>query len=207
MNKITFIILLVLIIFASLISTKININLPRESILKESSVILAFGDSLTYGFGASTNASYPKYMEEKTGLRIINAGVNGEVSSRGLARLPKILAEHKADLVILCHGGNNIIQKRSSLELKSNLLSMIELIQEHGAKILLVGVPNFSLFGFDTHEIYEELANETGVLYEGEVLSAVESDNSLKSDYVHPNAKGYEMMADAFIKILGLTKQ
>ncbi|MDB2562723.1 GDSL-type esterase/lipase family protein [Sulfurimonas sp.] len=169
-------------------------------------MILAFGDSLTYGFGAGSDFSYPKQMQNKTGLKIINAGINGEFSAEGLERLPMFL-EHKPELVILCHGGNDIINKLSTVELKENLLDMIQLIQDSGAKVLLIGVPNFGLFGFDTHEVYEEVADETNVLYEDEVLTSIQKDNSLKSDYVHPNKDGYEMMATRFIEVLKIKER
>ena len=166
-------------------------------------MILAFGDSLTNGFGAGYEFSYPKYMERKIGLTVINAGIDGEFSFEGLSRLPELL-EHKPDLVILCHGGNDMLNKLSSQELKQNLLAMVTLIQNSGAKVLLVGVPNFFLFSFETHDIYYEVADESDILLEDEVLTKIELNSSLKSDYVHPNEKGYEMMADTFIEVLKL---
>ena len=203
MNKTTlatFFTLIILTLVLLLKETKTD-----NIILKDKSVILAFGDSLTYGFGADYNSSYPRFIESKTTLKVINAGVNGELTSEGLARLPKFLA-HKPDLVILCHGGNDILNKRSEEELKANLLAMIKLVRESGAKVLLVGVPDFSLFSFDTHDVYEEVVEETGVMFEDEILTYIETKRALKSDYVHPNAKGYELMADAFIEILNLNK-
>lgn len=201
MSKNTFISILVLILILFLIIIKNNQDTSKPIGLKDTSMILAFGDSLTHGFGVSDEFSYPKQMQKKTGLKIINAGVNGELSSEGLIRLPSLLI-NKPDLVILCHGGNDILQKLSSSVLKNNLLQMVQLIQKSGAEVLLVGVPDFSLFSFDTHEIYEEVADETGVLLEDDILRHIELNRSLKSDYIHPNEKGYEMMADTFIEIL-----
>lgn len=203
MNKLNLIFLVIVIIIGLLVTFREN---KRDSIdigLKETSVILAFGDSLTYGFGAETQFSYPSQMQSKTGIHVINAGINGERSFEGLQRLPKLL-QHQPDLVILCHGGNDILNKTPVAELKNNLLAMIKLIQESGAKVLLVGVPNFSLVTFNTYDIYEEVADETGVLFEDDILSHIETNRSLKSDYVHPNAKGYEAMANAFIQILNI---
>ena len=202
MSKTTFLAIVVFLCITLLVIVQKNKSVSHDVVLKESSVVLAFGDSLTYGFGAKYDLSYPKHMERKTGLTIINAGVNGEFSSEGLIRLPNLLEEHNPDVVILCHGGNDILNKLSSSELKSNLLSMIKLIKQNDIEVLLIGVPDFSLFSFDTHDIYKEVADETNVLFEDDVLTDIELDRSLKSDYVHPNEKGYEMMADAFIKIL-----
>ena len=201
MNKTTLMAILVIIFVTVIVVVKESREDLSNNILDKDAVILAFGDSLTHGFGASTKDSYPAQLEKKTGFKVINAGVNGETTSEGLLRLPKFL-QLKPDLVILCHGGNDIMQKLSSKQLKSNLLSMIALIQKSGSKVLLVGVPDFSLFGFDTHEVYAEVVDESGVFFEDDVLTHIELHRGLKSDYVHPNYKGYEMMADAFIKVL-----
>ena len=201
MSKTTFVAILVALILGILIFIKESNNDAEYTMLKDDAVILAFGDSLTYGFGASEGYSYPDQLQNKTDLRVINAGINGEVTSEGVLRLPKLL-EKKVDLVILCHGGNDILQKLSIIQLKNNLLHMINLSKESGAVVVLVGVPDFSLFGFDTHKVYNEVADETGVIFEDEILSYIELRRIYKSDYIHPNEKGYEIMADSFINIL-----
>lgn len=203
MSKTTYLTALILVALAIAIFIKESGNNSDNTILKENSVILAFGDSLTYGYGVNSKFSYPEQMEKKTGLKVINAGKSGELSSEGLSRLPALL-KNKPDLVILCHGGNDILKKRSPEQLKKNLLAMIKLIKQSGADVLLVGVPDFNLLSFGTHDVYEEVADETNVLFEDSVLTYIELHRSLKSDYVHPNEKGYEMMADAFIKILNI---
>lgn len=198
-SALSFVILLLL--FGVGIFMKENNKAPNASLLKEDALILAFGDSLTYGFGVDKALSYPALLAKKTGLRVVNAGVPGEESAEGLARLPKLLTQ-KPDVVILCHGGNDILRKLSMSELKRNLLAMVELIEQSGAKVILVGVPDFALLGFSAHSIYDEVAREKDLIYEDEILAYVESRRELKSDYVHPNAKGYEMMADAIGKSL-----
>ena len=75
---------------------------------------------------------------------------------------------------------------------------MIKLIKLQGAQVLLVGVPNFKMLHFSTEDLYEEVAEEMQVMYEGEVLSHIENESTLKSDCVHPNAKGYTLMAEHF---------
>lgn len=204
MNKTTLMAAFVVAALFIAIFIKESTGGQNSAALKDDAVILAFGDSLTYGHGVSTKYSYPAQMQEKTGIKVINAGVSGELSSQGLSRLPALLKKYKPDLVILCHGGNDILKKRSLAQLKKNLLKMIKLIRQNGAKVLLVGVPDFDLFNFSTPDIYEEVANETGVLFEDDVLTYIELHRTLKSDYVHPNEKGYEMMADTFIDMLDL---
>jgi len=175
-------------------------NVTTQALPKEA-VILAFGDSLTYGKGAPER-SYPTQLQELIKIKVINAGLSGEPSSKGLQRLPSLLKQHKPDLVILCHGGNDLIQQKSKQILRDNLTKMIHLIKASGAQVLLVGVPNFKLIRFSTEALYEELAQEEAVMYEGDILSIIENDTSLKSDRIHPNAKGYGLMAEAFAEVL-----
>lgn len=203
MNKIKLIAALAVIALIFLVATRESKDNLSYIELKRDATILAFGDSITYGYGVMQKDSYPAQLQKKTGLRVINAGISGEESSEGLSRLPKLLKE-KPDLVILCHGGNDILRKRSDEKLKTNLIEMINLIKESGARVLLVGVPNFGMLGVKTHSLYGEVADETQVFFEEDVLSLVEADNRLKIDTIHPNKKGYEIMTDAFIKHLKL---
>lgn len=201
MNKIKLITVVLAAIMLFTIITKESEDDSSHIKLRSDATILAFGDSITYGYGVSEKASYPAQLQKRTGVRVINGGISGEESSEGLQRLAKLL-EQKPDLVILCHGGNDIIQKRSVEKLKANLTQMVETIKASGAKVLLVGVPDFGLLGFKTHSIYAEVADETEVFFEDDVLSDVLSKNELKIDYIHPNEKGYKIIVDAFVKHL-----
>ncbi len=169
--------------------------------LGSDAVVLAFGDSITYGYGAVTQA-YPVQLQTLIGRKVVNAGVSGEVSSSGLKRLPKLLEMYHPSLVILCHGGNDILRRSSKEKLKANLVAMIQLSQKRGAQVLLVGVPGFGLLGLSTVSLYEEVAVEQNVLYEGAVLETIENEASLKSDQIHPNGLGYGLMAEAFAQLL-----
>ena len=133
-------------------------------------MILAFGDSLTNGFGVGHEFSYPSQIEIKSNHKVINAGVDGEFSSEALSRLPALL-EYKPQVVILCYGANDLLN-------------------------------GFSAQDFSIHQLYRELADETDVVLEDEVLTRIAYDDELRNDFVHPNEKGYEMMANAFIEIL-----
>ncbi|MEJ2415039.1 MAG: GDSL-type esterase/lipase family protein, partial [Sulfurimonas sp.] len=86
---------------------------PKKQPLSKDTTILAFGDSLTAGYGASKGQDYPAHLQRLSGIKVINAGISGEVSADGLKRLPELLQEYKPQLVILCHGGNDILRKKS----------------------------------------------------------------------------------------------
>jgi lysophospholipase L1-like esterase len=173
----------------------------QTSPLQSTDKVLAFGDSLTYGSGAHSQ-SYPVQLQKRIQKEVINAGIPGETSSQGLKRLPSLLQKYHPKLVILCHGGNDILLQQSKKTLKENLLKMIQMSKKTGAQVLLVGVPDFYSLGLTTDGLYEEVAKQENVLYEREILTKIEKDPALKSDRIHPNAKGYALMAEAFSKIL-----
>ncbi|WP_304544000.1 arylesterase [Sulfurimonas microaerophilic] len=170
--------------------------------LSKESIILAFGDSLTAGYGASKGKDYPSQLQRLSGIKVINAGISGEVSADGLKRLPELLQQYKPQVVILCHGGNDLLRKKSMHQLQENLRQMIILIQNNGAEVLLVAVPNFGLLGFSPLPQYEVLADEYELMFAKNVLSDVLGTNQLKSDRIHPNDQGYKVMAERFHEIL-----
>ena len=170
--------------------------------LKPQDSILAFGDSLTYGYGTTPTKSYPFLLSSLTGLKVINAGVNGETSQEGLARLHKLLEDPSIKLMILCFGGNDILQKRSLSDLKKNLKNMIERAKEKKIGVLLISVPNISLFGLSALELYEEVADEEKVPLVSGILADILGNPTLKSDQIHPNALGYKQMAEKIYESL-----
>lgn len=174
---------------------------PSIQRLSGDAVVVAFGDSLTSGTGASRSRSYPALLAEITGLKVVNAGVPGEISSSGLKRLPGVLAKHRPDLVIVCHGGNDLLRKLDENRLARNLNSMIEKIHAQGADVILIGVPRPGVL-LDTAALYEEVADRTGIPSENEILEEILSTPSLKSDHVHPNADGYKMLAERIASLI-----
>ena len=164
--------------------------------LEPDAIILAFGDSLTYGSGAPTEASYPEVLAGLLDRRVITAGVPGEVSADGRERLPALLEEHQPSLVILLHGGNDLLRRKDQGETAENLRSMIATARAAGAEVVLIGVPRPGLF-LNAADFYAELARELGLPYDGDTLPNLLGDASLKSDAVHLNAAGYRRLAEA----------
>ena len=174
---------------------------PPLSPLPRDAVILAFGDSLTRGTGAANAASYPAVLGDLTGHTVINAGIPGELSAAGLTRLPGVLTSTNPQLMILCHGGNDMLRKHSFGQLATNLRAMITLARQRGVEVVLVGVPRPGLL-LGTAGIYREIAASMDVPLEAEVLADVLGDAGLKSDPIHPNAAGYRVMAEAVYALL-----
>ena len=166
-----------------------------------SPVILAFGDSLTYGYNVSKIDSYPVVLEALTGLKVINAGISGEISKQGLKRLPNVLDEHHPQLMILCHGGNDLLRKMDMKDMESNIRSMIQLSLDRGIPVILLGVPKPGLF-LSSFDIYEKIATSMGIIFIEDLIPDILGDKSLKSDSIHPNKEGYYFMAEEIYKIL-----
>ncbi len=173
----------------------------KLSPLSSQDTILAFGDSLTYGTGADESEDYPTVLSNLSNMNIINAGVPGEISSKGLERLPTLLDEYNPSLLILIHGGNDILKKLPRNEHKKNLIAMVELAKARNIEVIMLGVPEPGIF-LKSAEIYEQVANEMKVPIELSILPNVLGDNSLKSDIAHPNHKGYQKIAEGIFEFL-----
>ncbi len=165
-------------------------------------VILAFGDSLTAGVGVDERDSYPSVLQELTGLRVVNAGVSGEVTADGLRRLPGVIASEGPNLLILLEGGNDILRNHDPADTQQNLSAMIALARREGIDVVLVGVPAKKLFS-KTAPIYEAIADEHEVVFESGVVSRLLRSAEYKSDPIHFNERGYRELAlaiDALLK-------
>ncbi len=193
---------IIIAIFSILIFLTLTKRETNSMTLTSTDTILAFGDSLTYGFGASTKESYPERLSFLSGYKIINAGINGNTSSEGLKRLAPLLEDRSVKLMILCFGGNDIIQKKSMSGLKQNLKSMIQMAKAKNIEVLLISVPNITLFGLSPLELYEEVAKEENIPLLSGVLANILSQPSLKNDQIHPNALGYKEMAELIYESL-----
>jgi acyl-CoA thioesterase I len=174
---------------------------PTLPTLDVNATILAFGDSLTFGTGAAPNESYPAQLQTLISRKVINAGVPGEISADGLARLSQLLDEHQPKLVILCHGGNDFLQKLGEEKTQNNIRAMVKLAHDRGIAVVLIATPKPGLM-LKPPDFYKTIAKEFVIPLDDEMLKNVLTDNALKSDLVHPNANGYARMAEALAKLL-----
>lgn len=169
--------------------------------LGSNAVILAFGDSLTVGVGTSPEQSYPSVLEQLSGRQVVAAGISGEVSALGMKRLPDELRRVRPDLLLLLHGGNDILRNQSAAALKANLNAMIELAQAEGVQVVLLGVPEKKLFS-GAAPLYTELAEQHDLVFIEDLLSGLLRDSAMKSDAVHLNARGYRVLAEEIHRVL-----
>ncbi len=174
---------------------------PQVRALSGDAVILAFGDSLTYGSGVAENQSYPAILHSLIGRKIVNAGISGETSAEGLQRLPWLIKQTKPDLMVLIHGGNDLLGHQSEAVLKQNLAEMIVIARQNDVDVVMLSVPKPTIF-LRPAKLYAELAREQGIAIDQDTLSDVLSDRQLKSDQIHPNAAGYKKMANSVRALL-----
>ena len=169
--------------------------------LAADAVLLAFGDSLTFGTGANEAESYPAQLARLTGRRVLREGIPGEVSAAGLERLPALLDEHRPRLLLLCHGGNDFLRRLPKDKAADNVRAMIRLARDRGIDVLLIGTPEMG-FTLTPPDFYAGIAKEFRIPYEGDVLTKILRDSSLKADQIHPNALGYRLMAERVAELL-----
>ena len=179
---------------------------PKLQPVPPGASVLAFGDSVTFGTGALTGEDWPTLLAQKTGWRIINAGIPGDTAEQAKYRLPDLLAQDRPALVIIEIGGNDFLKRTPQPEVKADIRRIIQAIKGAGAQAVLVAVPEGSLLNLLTRKtdapIYQELGKEEGVLVIEQVFSAVLSQPELRADPIHPNAQGYQEMANGIYEAL-----
>ncbi|HEX7607588.1 MAG TPA: GDSL-type esterase/lipase family protein [Usitatibacter sp.] len=188
-------------IVAALVLGACGGSTPKIAKLDRGAIVLAFGDSITFGTGAARQQSFPAILGRDTGLQVVNGGVPGEVSADGLARLPEAIEESQPKLLILCHGGNDFLLKKDEAAVAANIRAMVDVAKSRGIAVVLLATPKPG-FPPSVPKFYAEIAAVTGIPIEGDVLKSVLLDSGLKSDLVHPNGKGYGAIATAVGKLL-----
>jgi lysophospholipase L1-like esterase len=176
-------------------------DVPALARLGPDEVVLAFGDSLTFGAGVNDDQSYPAVLAALIARKVVRDGVPGETTAQGLERLERSLEAHRPRLLLLCLGGNDLLRRVDTAQIESNLRAMVQLARDRGAEVVLIGVPQPALFG-GTAPLYRRLAAELRVPLEEDTVTDVLRDNALKSDPIHPNAEGYRRIAQALAALL-----
>jgi acyl-CoA thioesterase-1 len=174
-------------------------------------VILDFGDSLTAGYGLAPDQAFPPRLQaalQRRGIetRVVNAGVSGDTTAGGLARLDWALAD-KPDLVILALGANDALRGIDPAAVRSNLDKMIQRIETSGAKVLLVGMlapPNWGEeYKTEFDQIFPDLARTYGVPLYPFFLEGVAMKPELNQpDGLHPNERGVAVLVDRIAPVV-----
>ncbi len=180
---------------------------PKAQALPAGSTVLALGDSLTSGVGATPDAAYPAVLQSLTGWQVVNGGVSGDTTAQALSRLPALLQEHQPALVIVSIGGNDFLRQMGAAGARDTIREIIRTARAGGAQVLLVGVPQVSLLAAGTgrlsdHPLYAELADELKLPLHADGWADVLSNPGLRADAVHANAQGYRQFAEGLLQTL-----
>lgn len=159
--------------------------------------IVCLGDSITAGVGAEAGHSYPDVLAARLGEEVINAGVPGDTTEGALARLDQVLAEDPW-LVIVELGGNDRLRQVPPERTEAALRTILQrLLAAHVVPVL---VEFDAPFSGSYNAIYGRLADEYSVPMVEDVLGEILVDPALKSDPIHPNTRGHEMLAEAVVE-------
>ncbi|MCP4107051.1 MAG: arylesterase [Desulfobacteraceae bacterium] len=161
--------------------------------------IICFGDSLTYGTGASGGMDYPAQLSKMISKPIINAGVPGDTTDSALERLEKDVLSRYPRIVLITLGGNDLKNNVPKEIAFDNLTAIIKLIQSQGSLVIVGGI-DVPLRGRGFGDSYKKLCDETGSLLIPNIFEGIMGKQGLMSDYIHPNNKGYTIMAEKFYK-------
>jgi lysophospholipase L1-like esterase len=200
------IILITVGILLALVAGKIWYDLhdkyPIVNYPPKGGTIVAFGDSLTVGVGASSpEKGYVNILEERLGTPIINKGVVGNTTEDALRRLDADVLVEKPDIVLLLFGSNDYLKGIQQEVTFNNLRSIIERTQASGAVIVLIGARG-GLLSDKFSRDFEKLAKESGSLFVPGIMDGIIGETSLMSDEIHPNDAGYLKMADKIAPVL-----
>lgn len=173
---------------------------PKVKTLARQDTLLCLGDSLTFGYGAAAGASYPERLEQLTGHVTQNAGLNGDTAEGALARLPDLLGNNVPGLVLVSIGGNDFLRKVAPERTRAALKAIVQ-TAAGSAQVVLIAQPRPGLLAAATgslkdHEVYADIAGETGVALFAGGWAYVLSRPELRSDPIHANAQGYGVFAE-----------
>lgn len=173
------------------------VNYPPQG-----STIVAFGDSLTVGVGASSpSKGYVGILEERLGTPIIHKGISGDTTEAALLRLDADVLTEKPNVVLVLLGSNDYLKGVQQQVTFDNLRSIIERIQAGGALVVLIGARG-GLLNDKFSSDFKKLAKEKGTLLVPEIMEGIIGETSLMSDEIHPNDAGYLKMADKIAPVL-----
>lgn len=163
--------------------------------------IICFGDSLTYGTGSTPGKNYPAQLSLLISKPVINAGIPGDTTTTALNRLGKDVLTQSPRIVIITLGGNDLKNRAPKKTAFNNLKKIIESIQHQGALVVVGGI-DIPLWGRGFGDLYKKVCNDTGAILIPNIFDGIMGKRELMSDPIHPNDKGYALMAKRFQKTI-----
>jgi acyl-CoA thioesterase I len=168
---------------------------PRAARPTSGTKIIAFGDSLVAGRGATNGNDFVSLLSRRIRFPIVNAGRSGDTTRSALERLDRDVLSRNPKIVIVLLGGNDFLRRVPVEETFANLHEVVSRIRERGAAVVLVGV-SVGLFSDPYGREYENLARSAAAGLVPDILDGIIGHADRMSDSIHPNDRGYQLMAD-----------
>lgn len=168
---------------------------PRAARPTTGQSIVAFGDSLVEGRGATPGHDFVSVLSRRLGVDIINAGRSGDTAGAALSRLDRAVLARNPRVVIVLLGGNDFLRRVPRDETFGHLATIVERIRERGAAVVLVGV-TVGILSDPYGAEYEALARRTSAGLVPDILDGIIGHADRMSDAIHPNDQGHQMIAD-----------
>ncbi len=157
--------------------------------------IICFGDSITEGFGAGAGEDYPSLLRKRVSRPVINAGHSGDTTRDALRRLEADVLAADPYLVIVELGANDYLKQVPRKQTFKNLDEIVSRIQDQGAMVVLAEV-RVGLLRDEYYEGLRAIAEKRRALFIPDIMRGITWNTDLKSDGIHPNAKGYAVIAE-----------
>lgn len=162
--------------------------------------VVAFGDSLTAGYGAGKDNSYPSVLAKKISRPVVNLGLSGDTGVAAPVRLDKVM-EQNPYMVLIEFGGNDFMRGVGLDETEKSIRQIVAAVQQYGAIAVIVDTGGYSQMARYT-KLYKQIARETGAVFVPGILDGIFHQNKYKADQIHPNAAGYEIVAERVHKVI-----
>lgn len=186
----------------------------NQAVAEEAKTIMAFGDSLVAGYGLPLDQAFPAQLEAKlkqegVNVTVLNAGVSGNTTADGVARLEWNLSRAKPGYAILVMGGNDMLRAIDPAITRANLQKMMEIFKAHHIPVLIAGMRAFANLGPQFTSayagMYKDIAKQYGAAFYPFYLEGVAMNPDLnQEDGIHPNGAGVAAIVD---KILPSVKE
>jgi acyl-CoA thioesterase-1 len=194
----------VLIIACNLLLTTFLIGCAKREIKNLNSQgkdIICFGDSITFGYGVAPEDAFPLALAKMVPLSVTNSGIDGDTSTEALKRIESDVLSRDPRLVIVEFGGNDFLRKIPLDVTVDNIREMVEQIQARGAMVAITDI-SAGILMKEYRSPYWKIAQEKGAIFIPSIMSGIITNPKMKSDFLHPNANGYKIIAERIFKAI-----
>ena len=171
-----------------------NLDAPGE-------VVVFFGDSITRGYGVRPEDSFPSLVASALGIAFVNAGIPGDTTAAGLARIQHDVVSHRPRLTLVEFGGNDFLRRVPLEETLKNLDEIVRMLVAQGMMVVILEV-NVGLMGDPYLEGYRAVAKRYGAVLVADVMKGILGNPDLKVDGIHPNPQGHRLISERVIQVL-----